>query len=35
MKALGRLTAVPAPIHATTIPLSRACGRYIDHYRVF
>jgi hypothetical protein len=34
LKAVGRVTAVPAPVREAAIPLDRACGRYIDHYRV-
>jgi hypothetical protein len=34
LKAVGRLTAVPEPVRETTVPLDRACGRYIDRYRV-
>jgi hypothetical protein len=34
LKAVGRVTAVPAHVRETTIPLQHACGRYVDHYRV-
>src|SRR5207248_11205283 len=33
LKALGRVTAAPAPVRDATVPLRQACGRYVDRYR--
>ncbi len=32
LRALGRITASPAPVVDRRVPLDRACGRYIDWY---
>jgi hypothetical protein len=32
LRALGRITASPAPIVDRPVPLDRACGRYVDWY---
>ena len=32
LRALGRITASPAPIFDHAVPLAHACGRYVDWY---
>ena len=32
LRALGRITASPAPVVDRPVPLDRACGRYVDWY---
>lgn len=34
LRPLGRIAATPAPAREYAVPLARACGRYVDWYRL-